>query len=278
VTLPDSNTPIPPIYPGSGKSVAGEFGTRRAQLAVWVSSRENPYLARAVVNRAWGQMFGRGLVEPVDDLGPHNPPSHPELLDELTRSFIRSGYDLRQLFRILANTQAYQRTSRWDNGRPPPADTFARMLIKPLSAEQLYLSLSRCLPARSTSPYRADGQINLDPLQQIFLAKMQTAGRSATEYQGGILQALTMMNGSETAKAANRSQLGLLAALQSPHFTNPERVETLWLATLARTPADSERQAALAHLASAACEEAEQKALGDVLWALLNTAEFAMNH
>jgi hypothetical protein len=278
VTLPGSNDPVQPTYPGGGSPAERSLGSRRTQLAVWVSSRENPYLARAVVNRAWGHMFGRGLVEPVDDLGPHNPPSHPELLEELTAFFIRSGYDLQQLYGVLANTKAYQRTSRWTEGTPPSAASFARMAIKPLTAEQLYLSMSRCLPVRDFSPYRADGQMNLDPVQQAFLAKMQTAGRSATEYDGGVLQSLTMMNGSETANAANAGQLGLLAALQAPHFTNPQRVETLWLATLARAPDDLELAMALEHLEAAATDEASKKALGDVLWALLNSVEFAMNH
>ena len=82
------------------------------QLAIWMTSRDNPYLAKAAVNRAWAQMLGRGLVEPVDDLRPENPPSHPELFEELSQHFVRSGFDMKSLYRTLANTKAYQASSR----------------------------------------------------------------------------------------------------------------------------------------------------------------------
>src|SRR2546423_200614 len=78
-----------------------DIGTRREQLAVWMASRDNPFLPRAGVNRVWWHLFGRGLVEPVDDIGRQNRPSHPELLDELTAYFVASGFDLRELYRAL---------------------------------------------------------------------------------------------------------------------------------------------------------------------------------
>ncbi len=275
VRLPGSDSVVRPKFPGGAAPGEEQFGSRRSQLAVWVSSRENPYLAPAAVNRVWAQLFGRGLVEPVDDLGPHNPPSHPQLLDELSDYFVRSGFDLQTLYRTLANTQAYQRTSRSEAGQVPPPESFARMLVKPLTAEQLYASLARCLPSPTAAGNRSAGGA---AGSRAFVDKMQTSRRSGVEYEGGVLQALTMINGSDLALAAAPQAGGLLTALQAPLFTDADRIETLWLATLSRPPAADERQAALAHLQSAASSELRQQALGDVLWALLNSPEFAMNH
>ena len=89
VKLPDSEEIVPPKYPGAESPGASARGTRRRQLAIWMASGDNPYLARAAVNRVWSELFGRGLVNPIDDLGEHNPPSHPELLQELSDYFAR---------------------------------------------------------------------------------------------------------------------------------------------------------------------------------------------
>ena len=85
---------MPPRYPDGTLAKQEDRGTRRVQLSIWMASRDNPYLPKAAVNRVWSHMFGRGLVEPVDDLGKHNPASHPELFDELTelaRQVMRAG-------------------------------------------------------------------------------------------------------------------------------------------------------------------------------------------
>jgi hypothetical protein len=274
VTLPGSESIVAPKFPAGGTAGEVEFGSRRMQLAVWVSSRENAYLAPAAVNRVWAQLFGRGLVEPVDDMGPHNPSSHPELLDELSKYFVRVGFDLRQLYRVLANTQAYQRTSRTVPGATPPVWSLARRAVKPMTAEQLYASLARCLPSAASLA----GGTSQDPRRRAFVTRMQTSRRSGVEYEGGVLQALTMVNGLQTATAAEPGAGGLITGLQAPFFSDIQRVETLWLATLSRPPTQAEQHAASAYLRDATSDELRQRALGDILWALLNSAEFAMNH
>ena len=143
VRLPGSDTIVGPRYPGGVDTRAGEAGTRRQQLAIWIVSGENPYLARATVNLVWAQLFGRGLVEPLDDFGSHNPASHPELLETLSEAFIASGYNLAELYRTLANTRAYQLASRSPSGSSPPAELFAQMSVKTLTSEQLFDSLQR---------------------------------------------------------------------------------------------------------------------------------------
>ena len=107
---------------------------------------------------------------------------------------------------------------------------------------------------------------------------MNMRGSNATEFEAGILQALTMLNGSETAAATSVERSGLIASLEAPWFTDDERVEVLFMATLSRLPSEDERQAFVAHVAGDSDQEKKQQAFSDVLWALVNSAEFAMNH
>ncbi len=279
VKLPKTEEIIPPKFPGGASPDAGEAGSRRVQLAIWMASRDNPYLPRAGVNRVWAQLFGRGLVEPVDDLGPHNVPSHPQLFDELTAYFVDTGFDLRELYRTLANTHAYQRTSQWTGDKPVSPEFFAHAAVKTLTAEQLYDSLNRVLARKPQSmfPGQPAGTPLLDPQRQAFIAKMQSQARSPLDYQAGILQALTQMNGTDMAEATDPQRSPLVGALEAPFFADPDRVSALFLATLSRPPREDEQQTFLAHLGKFSVSE-KQKALGDVLWALLNSAEFSLNH
>src|SRR5690349_8471883 len=145
VKLPNTEDVVLPKYPAGLSPGQKELGTRREQLAIWMASRDNPFLSRAGVNRVWWHLFGRGLVEPVDEMGPQNKASHPELLDELTVYFARSGFELRELYRMLANTEAYQRTSQWSGNDVPPPELYVHMSVKTLTADQLYDSVNRVL-------------------------------------------------------------------------------------------------------------------------------------
>ena len=280
VTLPDTETVIAPKYPNVRGARDSDRGSRRRQLAIWMASRDNPFLARAAVNRVWSQMFGRGLVEPVDDIGAHNPASHPELMERLTEEFVRAGFDVRHLIRLLANTRAYQLTSRSVEAGTSPDATFARMAIKTMTSEQLYDSLNRILMRRSAqpSPFLQAARGLFDPGRLSFVAKMQMQGANATEFEAGVLQALTLLNGSETSALTSVEQSGLLMSLEAPFFTNEERVETLFLAALSRLPNDTERQLFVDYVEQGGATSDWRIASSDVLWALLNSAEFALNH
>src|SRR5690606_6424718 len=142
-------TVVPPQYLGGTMVGKEEGGTRRQQLAIWMVSKDNAYLPRATVNLVWSQMFGRGLVEPLDDFGDHNPASHPQLLDELSEYFVQSECNLRELYYVLANTQTYQRTSRTEGAEDPPEQLFARATVKTLTPDQFYDSLQRVTLAKS---------------------------------------------------------------------------------------------------------------------------------
>jgi hypothetical protein len=279
VTLPNKEEVVLPKYPGGLAPAKDELGTRREQLAIWMASRDNPYLPRAGVNRSWWHLFGRGLVEPVDDLGPQNRPSHPELFDELTAYFVKVDFNLRELYRTLANTQAYQRTSVWAGNETPPPELLVHMPVKTLTAEQLYDSINRVLHRQPQTMMRGLNVASplLDPQRQAFIAKVQSRGRNALEYHAGVLQALALLNGSDLAEATDPERSPLLGSLQAPFFTGDDRCRTLYLATLARQPVEEELQGCREQLAKYS-ETERAKGFSDVLWALLNSAEFALNH
>ncbi|HMC11594.1 MAG TPA: DUF1549 and DUF1553 domain-containing protein, partial [Pirellulaceae bacterium] len=279
VKLPNTEEIVLPRYPAGASPDDKELGTRREQLAIWMASRDNPFLSRAGVNRTWWHLFGRGLVEPVDDIGRQNAPSHPELLDELTAYFVTSGFDLRELYRTLVNTETYQRTSHWAADLSPPPELYVHMSVKTLTAEQLYDSVNRVLHRRTRSML-AGINVNsplLDPQRQSFIAKVQSSGRNFLEYQAGVLQSLSLLNGSDLAEATDPERSPLLGSLQAPFFIDDDRLRTLFLATYARQPTEPELGVCRRQLAEYS-ESDRAKAFSDILWALLNSAEFALNH
>ncbi len=278
VMLPGQDEVVPPRFPGGDLAPQDDIGSRRSRLAIWLASRDNPYLARAAVNWVWAELFGRGLVHPMDDHGLHNPPSHPELLEELAEFFVDQGFDLRIMFEVLAGSAAYQLSSDVGGSSPPP-ELFARRLPKTLHAEQFYdclLRASRAPPNLELAGGMAANRLR-DPQRMAFVARMQNgSSRDATEYESGLPQALMMMNGPFLTEAADPQRSGLLQALGAPFLTHEDQIETVYLAALARHPTPEERAACLEHLQAAGAESAA--ALGDVLWTLLNSAEFCLNH
>jgi hypothetical protein len=269
VTLPETDDVVAPRFPRGGQPAADARGTRRRQLAIWMASRDNPYLAPAAVNRVWQQLWGRGLVHPVDDLGPHNPASHPELLAELAQFFTDHGFDLRTLYRCLTNTDAYQRSSASTAGATRTTELYSQMAVKRLTAEQLFDSLHRSLSA-------AGGVLGAeDPRRREFVTKMESSSRDLTEYDLGMQQALQMMNGDRIAQATGNGEEGLLAALEAPFLDDSQRLDILYLATVSRFPTDAEKAACQGYFDN---RESRSSARGDVLWALLNSAEYQFNH
>lgn len=286
VSIPNTEQVVAARFPDAAPLDSDPRGTRRRQLAIWLTSPENPYLAPAAVNWAWAHLLGRGLVFPTDDIGPHNPASHPELFDELAEYFRRSGYDVKNLLRTIALTQAYQRTSRRTDQEPPP-EAFAAAAVRPLTADQLFDSIARALQRDAEPLYPGAPQLaSLDARRMAFTARMKRTSRDPTEFDAGAQQALMLLNGPDTAAAVSEAQGALLAALSAPFFDDSERVESLFLSTVSRPPAPDEESRMLSYLRAAKTSDDETaekggeqaNPLGDVLWALLNSAEFATNH
>ncbi|MCA9072155.1 MAG: DUF1553 domain-containing protein, partial [Planctomycetaceae bacterium] len=274
VKIPETDEVVEPAFLGGIESPDNKEKTRRERLAKWMVSKNNPYFAQATVNRVWALLFGRGIVNPVDDFGNHNPSSHPELLDELAQEFAKSGYDIKWLLRSLTRTRAYQMSSESDGTTEDRPELFSRMAIKSLTAEQLY----DCLAEATRRREGIGSTRGIDQNRQLFLQKFRAPTQGLTEYEAGIPQALTLMNGNLIRQATDLGQSDLLVAINAPFFTNQQRVDVLFLSTLSRYPHPKERDQIVKYVEKGGTAGDSKKALGDVLWALLNSAEFVLNH
>jgi hypothetical protein len=248
-------------------------------LADWLTSPENPYFARAAANRIWAHLFGTGLVDPVDDFDPSNPPSHPELLDELARELAAHDFDLAFLIRTLCATRAYQLTSRLTHESQRDPRVFARMQVKGLTAEQIFDSLVQATGFRQDrrNAYMAD--VDPNSLRGQFLARFGDRSDGEADRETTILQALTMMNGGVVASATSLGTSETLAAVAAaPFLDTAGRVEALMLASLSRPPAPEEAARFAEYIDRGGAKGDPNLALGDLFWALLNSAEFLSNH
>jgi len=253
---------------------------RRRELARLVS-RSNE-LKAAIVNRLWAHFLGYGFTKPVDDLGPHNPPSHPELLARLGEEFAGHGYDLKRLMRWIVLSDAYALSSKFGPklgnaaddptmGAPP---LFSHFYLRQMSAEQLYESLLVATGAdRTQAGYEEQQRLKDRWLEQFAIAFGTDENDEATTFDGTIAQTLVMMNGELTRKAT-RGETGSFLSQLSPKAERA--LNELYLAALARRPSRGEVQVANSLLTAQSGNTTT--ALEDIWWALLNSNEFILNH
>jgi Protein of unknown function (DUF1549)/Protein of unknown function (DUF1553) len=248
----------------------------REVLADWVTSPKNPYFARAAVNRAWARFFGTGIVDPVDDMGGENTPSHPELLDELAGQFAGHNFELKFLIRAITATRAYGLTSALDRPEPTPPYLFSAMAVRGLSAGQLFSSLAQATGFREgPDNYMMDA----GGARGRFIDLFANRDEKPTEAQTSILQALTLMNGQIVAGATSLESGDTLAAVaEAPYLDTAGRVEELFLAALTRRPRPDESTLLVDYIEKARTPEGRSGALADVFWAILNGPEFKHNH
>lgn len=251
----------------------------RTTLAEWVASADNPYFARTAANRLWGHFFGIGLVDPLDDFGPHNPPSHPELLNILAEELAAASFDIKFLIRAITASDTYQRTSRKTHESQSNPRLFARMAVRAMTPEQLYDSLLRAIGRYEPYSPQRGFLIGSGDSRGQFLELFANDRDSPTETQTTILQALAMMNGDYVAGATAVEQSKTLAAvLDYPLLDTEGRIETLFLATFSRPPRAEELGRLSEYVEQSGDDDQQRKALADVFWTLLNSSEFLFNH
>ena len=253
-----------------------------------MTAADNPYFARAAVNRLWAHFFGAGLVEPLDEMvGTDSPTSNVAVLDELAGAFAKQKYDPRWLIRAVTATKAYQRSSARSHPSQDDPRQFSRMALRKLSAEQLYDSLAQATGFRDEGFAIRGNPLGLGAARYEFLTKFNTPGERTTETQTSILQALTLMNGKlMTAATGVRTSETLVAVIDAPFLDVPGKIEALYLAALSRKPTDKELSRLTRYVEKGDASKASDRkaadprsaALADVFWALLNGAEFVTNH
>jgi hypothetical protein len=280
------------LIPGTDRVVQASFpdGTDpewkfkvgpRQTLAEWIIGKNNPYFARATVNRVWAHMFGIGLVEPVDEMvgGQDTKTHHAELLQELAKEFVAHKYDLKYLFEAIAGSKAYQLTSRGKGAAP----LYSRQLLRGLTGEQLYDSLGVATGQPDNQGDDPFGFFRGNNARAEFLTKFGQQGGKSTEHETSIIQALTLMNGTFVGNATNPSRSELLSAvLEAPFFDEKSRIETIYLATVSRMPSEKEMEKAQSYIGRAPvnddAKKAHAEAIADVFWSLINSTEFVFNH
>ena len=254
---------------------------RRKEFAKLMT--ESPYFSKAMVNRTWAHFLGYGFTSPADDLGPHNSPSNPALLEFLALEFTNTEFDFRQLVLWITLSKPYQLSSRSNesnaNDDPLLGQTprFSHFYLRQMQAEQLYESLlSATRVGESRGSYEEQERIKSRWLQQFNRAFGTDEGQESTTFNGTIPQVLMMFNGEMVRQAISSTQGSLIDKLTNSRNKYNENVDHLFLAMLARKPTAREESMAAAFLN--AQNNNQKEALKDVSWVLLNTNEFIFNH
>jgi Protein of unknown function (DUF1553)/Protein of unknown function (DUF1549) len=257
---------------------------RRRALARWLTTENHHWLARNVVNRYWGYLFGKGLVNPIDDLRETNPPSNPELLDCLADAFVASRYDLKTLLRLIATSRVYQLSAVATADNRLDTTFFTHYPVKRLTAEQLLDAIDAATGTAEKFPRLPAGTRAISlPDTSYASFFLDTFGRPSRaiacecERSGdpNLSQALNLMNGDIVNRKLLERGGRLAQMLKDPRLTEEMLVRRLYLLTFNRPPTQAEIDGARTIIA-----EAPSRALGaqDLFWALLNSQEFVFNH
>ncbi len=252
----------------------------RHALVDWMAAPDNRFFAPSLVNRYWKHFFGRGIVDPEDDMRVTNPPSNPELLDALAQDFIRSGFRLKHLVRTICKSHAYQLSSEPNDYNVIDKQNYSRYYPKRLHAEVLYDALSHVtgtptafggLPAGTRAVQLPDQGINNYFLTVFGKPQGNSPCECERSAEANLAQTLHLLMSREVQdKLTNaRSRAALLAADTS--LTDQQRIEELYLWAYARLPQPDELQFCLQYLPKAG---SSREAYEDLLWALINTKEF----
>ena len=257
---------------------------RRKELAKLMTAGDQPWIAKAMVNRMWGHFFGYGFTKPVDDMGPHNPPSHPELLDRLAVEFVKSGYDVKQLIRWIANSEAYNLTSRFgkkneiDNPSAGEVPLFSHTYVKQMQAEQLFDSLIVATEAHKSGRMNWDQaeQQRQDWMRQFVVAFNTDENDETTTFNGTIPQALMMMNGDLIKDAVSIEKGSFLRRVLEQPGADVKKIRRLYFSALSREP--TRKELAFAKKLLRGRRDNQIEAYQDLFWALLNSNEFIAVH
>ena len=268
------------VDPGPGVDRRLEFG----KLLTESVDGEPAQIAQAMVNRMWSHFFGYAFTRPVDDMGPHNPASHPDLLARLSREFVAENYDVKQLIRWIVSSEAYSLSSQYgeknkiDDPAAGEIPLFSHVYLKSMQAEQMYDSLIVASNAHKSGQggWSAQEEQRRRWMQQFVVAFENDENDESTTFNGTIPQALMMMNSELMEKACSVERGSFLFETMSSPGAEAQKIQDLYVAALTRKPTKMEIgrvQKMLGHYGA-------EKLSGyqDLFWALLNSNEFVFVH
>ena len=281
INHPVHKKPMPPKFLGDDTPEIPKGADRREILAEWLASPKNPFFARNLANLVWAHFFGQGIIEPVDDVRVSNPPSNPELLDQLSKKFTDYNYDFKKLVRDVCNSRIYQLSTKTNPTNESDTRNFARSQLRRLRAEVMLDVISQAtetknkfqgLPLGAKAIQIADGRVSNYFLTTFGRAKRETVCSCEVVMDPSLSQALHLLNGDTTNK---RISQGRLVESSLKAGKQPEQIiDELYLRCYSRKPRESEKTKLLATLD----QKDPRQGLEDIFWALLNSKEFIFNH
>ncbi|MFP6678453.1 MAG: DUF1553 domain-containing protein, partial [Pirellulaceae bacterium] len=255
----------------------------RQALVDWMQEPDNPYFARAFVNRMWAHFFGRGLVEPMDDLRATNPATIEPLLDELAAEFINSKFDMKHVLRLICTSNTYQLSSQAQDEDLDETENHSRFYPQRMPAEVLLDALDQTsavvtrykgLPVKTRAIQLPDEDYSNEFLRLFGRPKRESACECERTSQPSLAQSIFVMN-NRFILDKTTSKDNYAAALAAGQRSDPEKLGELFLTAFSREPTPLEMRNAIEYLAS---ETDKRKAYGNLLWALMNTKEFMYIH
>ncbi len=289
-----------PVKPAGLGAVPQEIAPEddpRLALADWMSSKENPFFAKALVNRYWKHFFNRGIVEPEDDMRETNPPSNPELLDALAKRFVSSGYDMKAIIREMTRSQSYQFSALPNEFNKNDRQNFSRYYPRRLPAEVLLDAVNQLsnapssfpgLPAGTRAISLPDNSFNASSYFLVVFGRPESSSACECErtQEASLAQCLHLLNAKDIQDKLS-SNTGRTALLAADPRGDEEKLRELYQIAYSREPDSAEISLARAHLEKPRNGtdgkpldplKAKRDGYEDVLWAILNTKEFLFNH
>ncbi|MFM7316678.1 MAG: DUF1553 domain-containing protein, partial [bacterium] len=283
VVHPRTGAEMRPRPLGENEFQIGPLDDPRKSLARWMTSPENPFFARTVVNRLWAHFMGRGIVHPLDDARSTNPPSNPELLNALAADFVSHGYDIKHLIRQITGSYAYQITSVSEPGNKGDMQSFSRFYSRRIPAEPLLDAISQVLGVATDFPGMPPGTRAIElPDENVAAPFLDIFGRparlTACECERvdapALHQALELVNSAEIQRKLS-APASFPAVLATSGKNADEIVHLSFVRILSRPPRPEEKRASVGFLER---QTNRPEAIQSLVWSLLATNEFLFNH
>jgi hypothetical protein len=243
--------------------------SRKEKLAEWIAAKENPYFARALANRVWGQLMGRGFVNPVDDLSEKNTPTHPDLLKAIETGLIEHQFDMKWVIREIVTSEAYQVA---DVG--PATDAapkyYERARVRPLSAEELMASLG-VATGHSADWAQKSQNATVEYMTRFFGEPNDGQGH----FQGSLAEHLFLNNAGQIRQLGQAKKGNLADVVLSSKDSWEAKVDRMFLSILSRPPTESERVRFVKHLSGDA--KTVPALVEEAIWVLVSCSEFRFN-
>jgi hypothetical protein len=255
----------------------------RLELADWLTDPENPFFARATANRIWARMMGIGLVEPVDDFRASNPPSNPQLLDLLAKYLVAADYNVHELIRFIADSEAYQRSSKPNGSNATDERNYSRALLKRMDAEVLYDLVNdvtgssdkfQGVPMGARAVELWDSEVEHEFLSLFGRPKRKTSCECERVGQPTVGQVLHLLN-SQNLELKLRHPQGRVVQMARQYGDDLELITQMYLTFFARSPTAEEIESSTQYMSQISDRT---EAAVDLSWAMLNSLEFIFNH